>query len=383
MFCNNEKNSNCGCKFNIKSLGLCDVSRITLPGNDRTSLNWSEISIPEVMTVPCQKPNIEHLDQVHVDAAITCIKLIETPFSYLSYDRLATPFEISTVTAAINLATIDLAPVTAAIAAILAVPGLPAIPEVSAVQAALAAVTAAGTALTDAVTAALAIVSGVCVSAADLVAAVNSVIAALNVLNTTIQALLASVNALAAATAAIPIIGPLVATAVAAAVAAINTVITAITTALTALLNSITLIGNTNVLVISPNDEGTCLSGRKIIIEGLLQQKVVYTALVASQTVHSVSKTIPFSAYVIPYASFTGLTYEENLVVLALPEVGCTTSIVNGFPYNPNTPLEVDLCEEFNVNACIEDIFAYDIDERNIFKNVTLFLSAKPARTCQ
>lgn len=383
MFCNKEKNSTCGCKLNIKSLGLCDVSRIVLPGNDRTSLNWSEISIPEVTTLPCQKPNIEHLDQVHVDAAITCIKLIETPYAFLSYDLLATPFEITTVTAALGLATINLAPVTAAIAAILAVPGLPAIPEVSAVQAALTAVTAAGTALATAVTDALAIVAGPCVTAAALAAAVNSVLAALNVLNTALQALLASVNALALATAAIPVVGPLVATAVAAAVTAINAVFTAITAAITALTDSITLIGNTNVLVINSNDEGTCLSGRRLIIEGLLEQKVVYTALVASQSVHSVSKTIPFSAYVIPYARFTGLTYEENIIVLADPLAGCTTTTVNGFPYDPNTPVAVDLCEEFNVNACIEDIFAYDIDERNIFKNVTLFLSAKPARTCQ
>lgn len=383
MFCNNDKKSNCGCNFNIKSFGLCDVLRINLPGNDRTSLNWNEVSIPEVMTVPPQKPDIEHLDQVHVDAAITCVKLIETPYSYLSYLRLATPFEITSVTAAVNLATIDLAPITAAIAAILAVPGLPAIPEVSAVQAALAAVTTAGTNLTAAVAAALDVLEGTCVTAASLVTVINSLLSALNVLQTAIQALLASINALALVTAAIPVVGPLVATAVAAAVTAINTVLTAITTAVTALIDSITLLGNTSVLVINPNEEGTCLSGRKLVIEGVLEQKVVYTALVASQTVHSVCRAIPFSAYVIPYANFTGLVYEENIVVLANPDVDCTTITVNGFNYNPNTPIEVDLCEEFNVNVCIEDIFAYDIDQRNIFKNITLFLWAKPARTCQ
>lgn len=117
-------------------------------------------------------------------------------------------------------------------------------------------------------------------------------------------------------------------------------------------------------------------------MEGVLKQKVVYTALVSSQTVHSVCKIMPFSAYMILYASFVGLTYTENLVVLEDPAVGCVTITVNGFLYNPAIPLEVDHCEEFDVNICIEDIFAYDIDKRNIFENVTLFLSAKPARTC-
>lgn len=382
MSCNNVRNDNCGCKHNIKSFGLCDVTRINLPGNDRTSLNWNEISIPEVMSVPVQKPNIEHLDQVYVDAVIDCVKLIETPYSYQSYERLATAFEITTVTNALNLADIDLTALIAAINAILAVPNLPAIPQVAAVSAALTAVTTAGTSLTTAVTDALAILAGPCVSAAALVTAIKSVQAALVVLQTAIQALLVSINALAAATAAIPVVGPLVAAAVAAAVALINTVLTEITTALTALLNAILVIGNTNVLVLNPNAEGTCLSGRKLIIDGMLKQKVVYTALVAAQTVHSVCRVFPFSAYIIPYASFVGLTYTENLVVLEDPAAGCTTITVNGFPYDPSVPLEVDLCEEFDVNACIEDIFAYDIDERNIFKNITLFLSAKPARTC-
>lgn len=383
MLCNKEKNINCGCRFNIKSLGQCDVSRIRILGNDRTALNWSEISVPEMMEVPPQKPNIEHLDQVHVDAVIQNVKLIETPFSYLSYARQATAFEITTVTAALNLAAaINLAPVVTAINAILAVPGLPAIPEVAAVTAALTAVTTADTNLTAAIAAALDLLEGTCVSAEDLIEAINSVLAALNVLSIAVQALLTSINALAAATAAIPVVGPLVATAVAAAVLAINTVVAAITAAVTALTDSILLIGNTSVLVIQPNEEGTCLSGRKLILEGVLEQKVIYTALVASQTVHSVCKAMPFSAYIIPYASFTGLTYTENITVITDPAT-CTTGVVNGFPYNPAVPLDVDLCEEFDVNVCVEDVFAYDIDARNIFKNTTLFLWAKPARTCE
>lgn len=383
MYCNNEKNKNCGCKFNIKSLGQCDVSRIKIQGSDRTALNWNEISVPEVMEVPAQKPNIEHLDQVHVDAVIRNVKLIQTPYSYDSYPIMATPFEITTVTDAINLAgAIDLTALITAINAILNVPGLPAIPEVAAVTAALNAVTAALAGLTTAVTDALAALADECITAVLLETLVKSVQAALIILNAAIQALLATINALAAATAGIPVVGPLVAAAVAAAVALINAVVAEINAVLTALLDSLTLIGDTSVLVIKPNAEGTCLSGRKLILEGELEQKVVYTALVDSQTVHSMCKSVPFSAYIIPYASFVGLTYTENVEALLDP-TNCTTGPVNGFPYNPAETPEVDLCEEFEVSVCVEDVFAYDIDARNVFKNITLFLWAKPAGTCQ
>lgn len=381
MYCNN-KDISCGCKFNIKSLGQCDVSRITLQGSDRTALNWNEISVPEVMEVPVQKPDIEHLDQVHVNAVIHNLKLIETPYSYKSYAKMATTLEITTVTDAVNLAgAIDLDPLITAVNAILAVPGLPAIPAVAAVIAALNTVTATAASLTTAVTDALDILAGDCVTAVILTEVVQSVQAALNVLYTAIQALLTAVNALAAATAAIPVVGPLVAAAVAAVVTIINALVTEILAVLTALTNSLILIGDTSILVIQANEEGTCLSGRKLVVEGALEQKVIYTALVDSQTVHSVCKTVPFSAYIIPYANFIGLTYTQNITVLLDP-ANCTTGTVNGFPYNPQKPLEVDLCEEFEVNVCVEDVFAYDIDTRNIFKNITLFLYAKPARTC-
>ena len=47
------------------------------------------------------------------------------------------------------------------------------------------------------------------------------------------------------------------------------------------------------------NKEGTLLTGRKLVIEGILRQKIVYTADVPSQSVHSVHFDIPFSAFVI------------------------------------------------------------------------------------
>lgn len=380
-----EKKENCGCQFNIKNHGVCDVTRIKLDGKNRKMLNWSEVSVPEIMTVPNQKPDIEHLNQIYVTAKNIQSKLIETPFAYDIYDRQATPFEITAVTNAIGLAVIDLTPVTDAVNAILAIPGLPAIPAVAALQAALDAVTAAGTGLTTAVNDALATLAVPCLLAGTLVTLVQTVEAAVNLLRAALDALILAANALVTATAAIPVVGPLVKTAVDALITAINVILDTITTILNALLATVTLVGDTSVLVIKGNEEGTCLSGRKLIVEGVLEQKAVYTALVPSQSVHTVENQIPFNAYIIPYASFDGLTYEENLVVVEDPATPCVTKTVNGFLYNPANPLKVDLCENFDISVCVEDIFAYPVDERNIFKNTTLFLWAKPedAGRCQ
>ena len=75
--------------------------------------------------------------------------------------------------------------------------------------------------------------------------------------------------------------------------------------------------------VAQPNLEGRLLSGRKLIIEGQLCQKIVYTALESTQPLHS------------------------------------------------------------DVNACVEDVTASVLDQRNILKQVTLMLYAVPTRaTC-
>lgn len=367
-----------GCKNNIKTYGICDASSIKLDGSDRTKLNWNEISIPELVSVPVQKPDIEHLDQVFVEAKLNCAHLIETPFAYRSYERLATTFEVTAAINAITIADIDLTNLLTLVNNILAIPGLPSIPAVAALQAALAAVTTAGTNLTTAVTAALVALDAPCIAASAVIVLVNSVTAALNVLQSSLNLLTQTAKALITATASIPIIGGLVATAVNLLLTEINAVILLINTALTGLLGVITLIGYTNVLEIIPNEEGSCLSGRKIVIEGELIQKMVYTALVDSQSVHSFCNKIPFNVYIIPYAKFEGLTYTEDIEVIIDPAVPCGTKLVDGYPYDPNKEIKVDLCEEFSVNSCIEDIFAYAVDKRNIFKNITVFLLARP-----
>ncbi|TYQ18281.1 UNVERIFIED_CONTAM: uncharacterized protein DUF3794 [Acetivibrio alkalicellulosi] len=89
------------------------------------------------------------------------------------------------------------------------------------------------------------------------------------------------------------------------------------------------------------NSECTNLTGRKLVIEGLLNQKIIYTALVDNQALHSASFTIPFSVFII---------------------------------IDKNTPLS----QTFKLYSYIEDIFACQLSERSVFKNTTLFIKASP-----
>ena len=89
------------------------------------------------------------------------------------------------------------------------------------------------------------------------------------------------------------------------------------------------------------NAEGTMLTGKKLVVEGLLRQKIVYTAAVENQAVHAAHFDVPFSAFII---------------------------------LDQNDPLT----RKFKIDACIEDIFVTTISDREIFKNVTIFIKATP-----
>ena len=384
MSCTKRNNLTCnsGCQFNIKNTGIDDVTNITINGADRTQLNWSQISIPELLKIPAQKPDIEQINQICADISFNCAKLIETPFAFEVYNRLATPLEITAVGTVLDLVTaLTIQPIIDAVNAILSIPGLPSIPLVGALQAALAAVETAFSAVTAAAADITGILAGTCVIASLLVAALKVLLNAVNLLLAALNGLIEVANALVAATAAIPVVGPLVAAAVALLITAINVVITAIDTIIFELGNLIALFGDTQIMVIVENAEGTCLSGRKLVIEGTVKQRVVYTALEPAQSVHSAHFEIPFSAYVIVYASFAGLEFTENVTVVTNPAT-CETAVVSGFPFNPANPPVVDLCEDFTVTGLIEDIFSTALDERTIFKNITLFLLARPAAPC-
>ena len=208
---------NCNCDFSVNVVGVCDLSSIdftTLPNIAyKTDYNWTEISIPEVLLVPCKKPDIESIDKVLITVKILCAKLIETP-KYLKINASVTP----------NIYELD-------------ANGFP-----------------------------------------------------------------------------IPL----------------------------------------------PNTEGTYLTGRKLLVEGVLKQKIIYTANVPDQSVHSVHFDVPFSSYIIVYPKFTNAVNNVATVDTAM----------------------VDLEQDFGVEACIEDVYIEALDERTIFKNVLLFLRAEPLYLC-
>lgn len=88
-----------------------------------------------------------------------------------------------------------------------------------------------------------------------------------------------------------------------------------------------------------PNAECTKLTGRKLIIEGFVRQKVVYTALVEDQALHSATFVIPFSTFII---------------------------------IDADTPLS----QSYRVFPFVEDTFVCKLSERSLFTNSTLFIKA-------
>jgi len=96
------------------------------------------------------------------------------------------------------------------------------------------------------------------------------------------------------------------------------------------------------------NAEGTCLTGYKLIIEGILDETVIYTAHVPEQTVHAAHFSTPFSAFIVINS---GLIEEIRA--------------------------EGDLLACLSIEACIEDVLVKRLGPRMIFKNVTLFLRAQ------
>lgn len=103
--------------------------------------------------------------------------------------------------------------------------------------------------------------------------------------------------------------------------------------------------------------EGKLLTGRKLIIEGELCQKVVYTANETEQPVHSAHFYVPFSAYIVVPKEITFTNAD-----------GTTTTL--------------DSCNiDYQVNACIEDASITALDERTVYKQVTLLLYAVPTQS--
>lgn len=96
-----------------------------------------------------------------------------------------------------------------------------------------------------------------------------------------------------------------------------------------------------NTVASITNQEDTNLTGKKLIIEGILRQKVIYTADLPQQSVHSAHFDVPFSTFII-------------------------------------IPQNIPLAAKFLIEPCIEDIYITSCNKRQIFKNVTLFIKATP-----
>lgn len=107
-----------------------------------------------------------------------------------------------------------------------------------------------------------------------------------------------------------------------------------------------------------PNLEGKVLTGRKLIIEGQICQKIIYTADESDQPVHSAHFYVPFSSFIV--------VPEE---IIFTDENGEETTF---------DAWDVD----FAVTTCIEDANVCVLDERKILKQVTLLLNAVPTRSC-
>ena len=387
-----------------------------MDGSKVDNLNWTEISVPEILCVPQLKPDIEEIDQVYANIILDNVKLIETPFAYKKYvlfsfynsvnglntslpglittltgdvTAIITPLETTLVTAFNVLET--------ALGALTAIPGVPAL---------IITVNGLETAVLDLVNSIDVAVNAVSTAADNLIAALTTVPFSAQAICEAIQALTDILDALATLInsivgvltgmldtlndAAASIGNPLVTAAVNVFVGVLNTLINAtipplVTTVVTAINSILAVLApvdceNAYAFTLIGNAEGTCLSGRKLIIEGTLKQKIVYTAEVDTQSVHSAHYEVPFMAFIIPYAKFEGLTYQKNIEVYD-PVTNGPISI-NGYVYNPDEGITVDLCEEFTIEKCIEDVYVYALDPRRIFKNVTVFLKAKPGASC-
>lgn len=96
---------------------------------------------------------------------------------------------------------------------------------------------------------------------------------------------------------------------------------------------------------VGENSEGIKSTGRKLVIEGILRQTVIYTAAKKEQSVHAAHFDVPFSAFII---------------------------ILGDTPIN----------RKFVIEPCVEDVFVCTLNERQIFKNVTLFIKATERTIC-
>lgn len=377
----NKEFSNCD--FNIKKTGASDVCLFNIDGNNKNTLNWTEISIPEILSIPNEKPNIESIDQIFVTAQIKDIKLIETPISYKTYKlyHLSNDLlklikdalykinnkkgymcelfvDIDDLSDSIidDIEDLNLKHLVSTIVNLLD----NIIDKFEKIQKALSCLE-----------------NRLCLSSLPA----HIICKELENIKKELKCLLNLISSLPEN---------------------IDNIIREITNSKDNLLycntnstknlidNIVCLIKKilktlnvdctpSNAFEILCNLEGTCLTGRKLIIKGYLEQKIVYTAEVLDQSVHSAHFKVPFTSFIVPYAKFENAKFQRDTVIYD-PDTN-KPRIIQGYLYKNLDEVSIDLCEDFFIEKCIEDIFIYKLDKRNIFKNITLFLKAKPI-TC-
>ncbi|NFO11628.1 DUF3794 domain-containing protein [Clostridium botulinum] len=94
------------------------------------------------------------------------------------------------------------------------------------------------------------------------------------------------------------------------------------------------------------NYEGNTLTGYKLLVHALLRQRITYISTSECGSVHSAHYDMPISAYIVLDGKDTNFT------------------------------------DKYKIKACIEDIYACPLNERQIFKNTTLFIKAEPIESC-
>ncbi len=136
------------------------------------------------------------------------------------------------------------------------------------------------------------------------------------------------------------------------------------------------------------NAEGTCLTGRQLLVEGILNEKILYTSDSNNQSICSISATIPIYMYVMVYPKFTGLdsnNFVQNFPIDIINNDGDVETIdITGLGFSCTDTefdrynITVNTCEDFHIKICVEDVVAFALDRNSIFNSISLFISAKP-----
>lgn len=88
------------------------------------------------------------------------------------------------------------------------------------------------------------------------------------------------------------------------------------------------------------NLNGEVVTGRKLLVHGLLRQRITYASTNSCSSVHSAHFDVPICAYIV-------------------------------------LPADTEFTTKYKITTCIEDIYACALNERQIFKNTTLFIKAE------